>query len=1654
MSPNVALAQFAERHRKLSDAIRKGTVRDVSKVVAHYAGVLKDTSGVPTSLALSNPDSALVSQIDDKAKAVPFIVTVLQEDRDGDVVIPRGIETKNYYRNPVVFFGHQEWVVPIGKAKSNGRLAWDVTDKDARSVCYFDAPDPDSMFIYGKVQRGFLSATSIAFVPVEAYKRDEYDKAYRGEKDSMMPVGWLFKRVDLTEWSIVGVPSNAGAIRDALDSEKSFISPRLQKALVPYAAQPRGRCFSGWCPVPAKAIARTPIQKGATSVTTKGPYEDASRRNGIRAGNEFKQGGIAQQIIAGGDSNKIRQAAESRCPPILGPSKDAWIEGFIEAAMKGYTGRKSLTVTKELCPNNGRMTLSDDYGCPAAFDSSRKGKVACEGCGKSLDMVPFRLKGKTKSILSSTSISKSFARRKASGNVQWTGEINGSPAGIVAIGNDLRAWIGPNKFQGNILWDQLRVEWKYPLPDHGDRQYLEALLFTNAKAKEKIVAATVAKGKLTPKYRAGDIVQATWAGSGIPTYTDAKIIQVSPGESKRGRGDGFGGRAQVETATRYQIEIGGKQYWADEDILEKGYKSKSTPCSCSGSCGGKGSCGTTRKKSAPAGTRVVLQRFTDMGEEWRIYPASSANSSKVTAPMDMMDFHSEAEARQYAEGKGWQIVSVSKAARRVTKGDKVVTETIQGKPAQITISGNMALVGYDGMTYVGNLNNGKVVWRGEVPPSSLSYVLSAVVAGHAKSLNSTSGTSGGYLVPDQFEDEDMKTKTKKPATKTAGRVVKKGEGSTAYNIGWNDRVKGARRNDNPFSMDRAEEFRDWAQGWIAADKADQRGEKITQKSIARIRRKDNAEETAQEEATEHGADMDVVETAMEDSPEAFAGEETPEEEAGEEAAIEAVKAPHSAHALAQSHQHLKALKDFIAAEDEVFEPDSGVRKYLKDKLEPDLDHHMEKMAEMFGSRYPNHDMEKLCGGSSKATDEIDEEDVVTKGRRRKSAVRQKRNIYSVVMEVTGDGAKYSSYPIGKWEVDHFDDESRARQTAESYNQHISPQMPRGALRYFVETVGEESPSRKPPMRKSVRKETQMEYRTPFGTFATWEEAARRVEQADMDPTTTIEIVRKSVQKAKFNVGDSVRLASGSSISDRQFSDGKVVEVNEGLFAPYRVEWSGGHVGQYVADKLRKKSAVRRKGAFDQFMNVKEEGDEFMEEKDELDAMSGSVEMDEDEDVEKLLPVDQVAEYTHEKLLPVDEVADYTHEKDEAEGDIVLEGDVNGTDDPETMTEEDADEIVSEATEEILERYQAQGKGRKKMAVRKGFKVGDKVAWTMQDGNVMAGDVTFLGHDNLTVRRVDGGVVTVPTNKVRPASSSDISAGISFYQNIGKSKRRLTLKNLSGRWFVKSVTKDGEELTGPFDTMDEATEVKAEMETEEKGFDNPWWDSLDVQERMKVTDELGIQRSYAGKPWIQLPHEVREKLQNYQQTNAKSLSRRRKGIAAARKKGVRKYAETIYVPSAMAQDYKQRIEGKGGKVTQAGTGGNNTVKLNIEGSDSQIGWAIHHDRGANGDREVRMDAGAEVIEEKNEAQVDETLLEDGITKEDPYVEEMDMDEDNVVEMSEDEDVEKGFDEEETETLDELEPVKSNRRTKSVGASFDDWMARMEAAAFRATGVKLN
>lgn len=146
---------------------------------------------------------------DDDDRNVRFIISTGAVDRDKDTINPNGFQLGNFEKNPVVLFAHDARRPPIGRAsdiKVQGR------PKKLKATVEFMDTDIDtsgfSDMIFRMVKNGFLNATSVGFMPIEAEFTDDEDRF----------LGIDFKSVELMEFSVVPVPSNPEALIDARKS--------------------------------------------------------------------------------------------------------------------------------------------------------------------------------------------------------------------------------------------------------------------------------------------------------------------------------------------------------------------------------------------------------------------------------------------------------------------------------------------------------------------------------------------------------------------------------------------------------------------------------------------------------------------------------------------------------------------------------------------------------------------------------------------------------------------------------------------------------------------------------------------------------------------------------------------------------------------------------------------------------------------------------------------------------------------------------------------------------------------------------------------------------------------------------------------------------------------------------------------------------------------------------------------------------------------------------------------------------------------------------------------------------------------------------------------------------------------------------------------
>ena len=116
-----------------------------------------------------------------------------------------GLQTENYNNNPVVLWSHNSpgvtaasGGIPIAKTTA----LYSAGPRSIRASFEFLDNDPFVARVKNAWDQGFIRAASIAWYPLE----------YEAKADG---TGWIDYKSDLLEWSLVPVPADPGALREA-----------------------------------------------------------------------------------------------------------------------------------------------------------------------------------------------------------------------------------------------------------------------------------------------------------------------------------------------------------------------------------------------------------------------------------------------------------------------------------------------------------------------------------------------------------------------------------------------------------------------------------------------------------------------------------------------------------------------------------------------------------------------------------------------------------------------------------------------------------------------------------------------------------------------------------------------------------------------------------------------------------------------------------------------------------------------------------------------------------------------------------------------------------------------------------------------------------------------------------------------------------------------------------------------------------------------------------------------------------------------------------------------------------------------------------------------------------------------------------------------
>jgi HK97 family phage prohead protease len=174
----------------------------VSAVVSRFGGAPTAVSQLSRRYEASPPAPLVAEKATaDGDRTFTFTISSATVDRMGDTIAVSGWRLENFKRNPVVLWGHDGSMLPVGRATSvwvqNGKLKAKATLAPADVSQYAER-------VRSMIAGGFLTATSVGFAPIK----------YAFSEDPSRKYGIDFLEQELLEFSIVTIPANPDALLD------------------------------------------------------------------------------------------------------------------------------------------------------------------------------------------------------------------------------------------------------------------------------------------------------------------------------------------------------------------------------------------------------------------------------------------------------------------------------------------------------------------------------------------------------------------------------------------------------------------------------------------------------------------------------------------------------------------------------------------------------------------------------------------------------------------------------------------------------------------------------------------------------------------------------------------------------------------------------------------------------------------------------------------------------------------------------------------------------------------------------------------------------------------------------------------------------------------------------------------------------------------------------------------------------------------------------------------------------------------------------------------------------------------------------------------------------------------------------------------------
>ena len=196
---------------------------------------------------------ALTAELKGTAKGFAAVITAETLDRDGEVLIPQGMNSVEFEKNPTLFWNH-DYAQPVGRCNGLKRKESTIVG----DFTFAQRPDGYGGEFFPEVAaalvgQGIVNAVSVAYVPEDGGVRraTEIDRKKYGDR-----VHTVYSRWKLLEVSLAPLQANPDALITAV--KKGMMSPVAAKRWFGIDA-PKRTVVTVSVPVPSTKDAGRPI---------------------------------------------------------------------------------------------------------------------------------------------------------------------------------------------------------------------------------------------------------------------------------------------------------------------------------------------------------------------------------------------------------------------------------------------------------------------------------------------------------------------------------------------------------------------------------------------------------------------------------------------------------------------------------------------------------------------------------------------------------------------------------------------------------------------------------------------------------------------------------------------------------------------------------------------------------------------------------------------------------------------------------------------------------------------------------------------------------------------------------------------------------------------------------------------------------------------------------------------------------------------------------------------------------------------------------------------------------------------------------------------------------------------------------------------------